>query len=218
MPKSEYIARSLKRLTSKLQHSWYVCRFLWDTHAFPVHCHIPLSCYNTDLWPLQHVTVHCSDRCFMRPLNSVFSEQWPSSEPFFWWEMGLVRIRHGVAQHAMKSRVRAYKIRAKGSGWQANWREHFCHSLTLKTSVFPLWIRFLSGPITSSTTKKSTSVADLDSNQEVDGGAKACTCRMLEWWSSGKKGSPHRFIALWKHIRCSLRTLSNSNSDSNRLN
>ena len=49
--------------------------------------------------------------------------------------MGLVRIRHGVAQHAMKSRVRAYKNRAKGSGWHANWREHFCHSLTLKTSV-----------------------------------------------------------------------------------
>ena len=96
-------------------------------------------------------------------------------------EMGLVRIRHGVAQHAMKSRVRAYKNRAKGSGWQANWREHFSHSLTLKTSVFPLSIRLLFGPIKSPTIKKSTSVADLDSNQEVGGGAKASGCRMLEW-------------------------------------
>ena len=69
-------------------------------------------------------------------------------------EMELVRIRHGVAQYAMKSRVRAYKNRAKGSGWQANWREHFCHSLTLKTSVFPLSIRLLFGPITSLTVKK----------------------------------------------------------------
>ena len=94
--------------------------------------------------------------------------------------MGLVRIRHGVAPHAMKSRVRAYKNRAKGSGWQANWREHFCHSLTLKTSVFPLSIRLIFGPITSPTIKKSTSAADLDSNQEVGGGAKASGCRMLE--------------------------------------
>ena len=84
--------------------------------------------------------------------------------------MGLVR--HGVAQHAMKSRVRAYKNRAKGSGGQANWREHFCRSLTLKTSIFPLSIRLLFGPITSPTIKKSTCVSDLDSNQEVDGGQK----------------------------------------------
>ena len=111
--------------------------------------------------------------------------------------MGLVRIRHGVAQYAMKSRVRAYKNRAKGSGWQANWREHFCHSPTLKTSVFPLSIRLLFGPITSPTIKKSTSVADLDSNQEVGGGAKASGSRMFKWWSSGKKALRTRFIALY---------------------
>ena len=61
--------------------------------------------------------------------------------------MGLVRIRrirHGVARHVMESRVRAYKKkRAKGDGrWVASEpAEHFCHSLTLKTSFFPLSIR-----------------------------------------------------------------------------
>ena len=60
--------------------------------------------------------------------------------------MGLVGIYHGVAQQVIKSRVRAYKNRANGSGWQANWREHFCHSQTLKTSFFPLSIRLLSDP------------------------------------------------------------------------
>ena len=119
--------------------------------------------------------------------------------------MGLVRIRHGVAQHAMKSRVRAYNNRAKGSGWQANWREHFCRSLTLKTSVFPLSIRLHLGPITSPTIKKSTSVADVDSNQEVGGGAKASGCRMFEWWSSGKKALRTDSLLF---TRCSLRTLS----------
>ena len=59
--------------------------------------------------------------------------------------------------------------------------EHFCHSLTLRTSVFPLSIRLLFGPITRPTIKKSTSVADLDSNQEVGGGAKASGCLMFEW-------------------------------------
>ena len=105
-------------------------------------------------------------------------------DDFFRWGLCEYVI---VAQHAMKSRVRAYKNRAKGSGWQANWRERFCHSLTLKTSVFPFSIRLLFGPITSPTIKKWTSVADLDSNQEVGGGAKASGCRKLEWWSSGKK-------------------------------
>ena len=118
--------------------------------------------------------------------------------------MGLVRIRHGVGQHVMKSGVRTYKNRAKGSGWQANWQEPFCHSLTLKTSFFPLLIRLLFGPITSPTSKISTAVADLDSNQEVGGGAKASGCLKLEWWSSGKKASPHRFIALWKHTGVAL--------------
>ena len=120
-------------------------------------------------------------------------------------KLGLVRIRHGVSPHAMKSRVCAYKNRAKGSGWQANWREHFCHSLTLKTSVFPLSIRLIFGPITSPTIKKSTSAADLDSNQEVGGGAKASGCRMLEWWSSGKKALRTDSLLF---TRCSLRTLS----------
>ena len=121
-----------------------------------------------------------------------------------------MRIRHGVAQHAIKSRVRAIKNRTKGSGWQANWREHFCHSMTLKTSVFPLSIRLLFGPITSPTIKKSTSVSDLDSNQEADGGAKASRLMMphARMVKLRKEGSPHRFIALWKHTRCSLRTLS----------
>ena len=66
--------------------------------------------------------------------------------------MGLVRIRHGIAQHVMKSRIRAHKNRANiGTGWQANWREHLCYSPTLKTSCsfFPLSIRLLLGPITS---------------------------------------------------------------------
>ena len=121
--------------------------------------------------------------------------------------MGLVRIRHGVAQYAVKSRVRAYKNRAKGSGWQANWREHFCHSLTVKTSFFPLSIRLLFGPITSPTSEISTPVADLDSNQEVGGGAKASGCRRLELWSSGKKALRTDSL-LFGSSRCSLRTLS----------
>ena len=61
--------------------------------------------------------------------------------------MGLVQIRHGVARHTIESRVRAYKNRAKGTGWQVNRWEHFCHSLTLKTSFFPLSIRLLFGAI-----------------------------------------------------------------------
>ena len=120
--------------------------------------------------------------------------------------MGLMRIRHGVAQYAVKSRVRAYKNRAKGSGWQANWREHFCHSLKVKTSFFPLSIRLLFGPITSPTSEISTPVADLDSNQEVGGGAKGKSLRMPQarMVKLRKEGTPHRFIALWKHSLLSL--------------
>ena len=122
--------------------------------------------------------------CWYRPCNVwATRQQWKQTK--HWME--LVRICHGAAQHVMKSRVRAYKNCEEGSGWQANWREHFCHSLTLKTSFFPLSIRFLFGPITNPTIKKSTSVTDLDSNQEVGGRAKASGFRKLEWWSSGKK-------------------------------
>ena len=114
-------------------------------------------------------------------------------------KMGLVRIRHGVAQYAVKSRVRAYKNRAKGSGWQANWREHFCHSLAVKTSFFPLSIRLLFGPITSPTSE----IINACSWPGLQPGSR--------WWCKSlrmpqarmvklrKEGTPHRFIALWKH-------------------
>ena len=46
-----------------------------------MHDHVPISCHNTDLWPLQHATLHCCDICFlMRYLKSVFSHRRAASE------------------------------------------------------------------------------------------------------------------------------------------
>ena len=67
----------------------------------------------------------------------------------------------------MKSRVRAYKNRAKWH-WVASEQvgTFFCYSQTLKTSFFPLSIRLLFGAKASLTIKRSTTVDHLDSYQE----------------------------------------------------
>ena len=85
---------------------------------------------------------------------------------------GLRKFNGACANTSRRSSTRHEEPRTriqkptKGSGWQANWREHFCLSPTLKTCLFPLSIRLLFRPITSPAIKKSTPVADLDSNQE----------------------------------------------------
>ena len=121
-----------------------------------------------------------------------------------------MRIRHGIAQHVMKSRVRAYKNRAKGSGWQANWREHFYHSLTLKTSFFPLSIRLLFGPITIPQFKNQRLYLTLTPTRKWVVAQKPPDAASSNGEAQERRLSypAHRFIALWKHIRCSLRTLS----------
>ena len=60
--------------------SWLVYMQVPVRQSCPIYCHVPISCHNTDLWPLQHATLYCCDLCFLRSLKSVFSDQRVSSE------------------------------------------------------------------------------------------------------------------------------------------